>query len=583
MPEAWGNGLLAKEIGEQPVLVVAADGWDDSDHERARRTGRPWLPVRVEHGTAVVGPLERPGRPGCVTCFETRRHRARTDTEAREAILAVHGRELAKAASPYLDELGARTIAALTGHLIADPGDAVWYVDLRTLAVERHAFLPEPLCPDCGDLPDDAPEPIELGPTRWGSGYRVRNVLEEHQALLDTYVDGECGLIRPLVRDTLGGLVIAGAMLPLRFEGGTEPGVGRTRGYRSSEVTAMLEALERWGGVEPGGRRTTVRAAYRDLAPDALDPRVLGVHESYDREGFAFRPFAEDVPCEWVWGYSFARRAPILVPESLAYYHVRGREKPFVYEISNGCALGGSQAEAILYGLLETVERDAFLMTWYGRRPAPRIDLSTARDRMIPVQAAAITAETGYRVELYDTTTEYGIASVWALAVRMDDDPARPRMVCAAGAHLDPEKAVMGALSELGPLLADLIRRYPDDADRALQMVKNPDLVETMHDHSTLYGADAAFDRLSFLTEGTATRALPDMPYITEDLPEILARFPDVVVVDQTTPEHRARDFSCVKVLVPGAIPMTFGHHHRRTAGLSRLPAAPNPHPHPFP
>ncbi|MGV9377506.1 YcaO-like family protein [Nonomuraea sp. NPDC003707] len=118
----------------------------------------------------------------------------------------------------------------------------------------------------------------------------------------------------------------------------------------------------------------------------------------------------------------------------------------------------------------------------------PRIDPGTARDRTIPLQAAAITVETGYRVELYDTTVEHGVPSVWAMGVRQDGDPGRPRMVCAAGAHLVPEKAVLGALSELGPLLADLIRRYPDEVHRAQEMVINPDLVATMHDHSTTAG-----------------------------------------------------------------------------------------------
>jgi hypothetical protein len=40
--------------------------------------------------------------------------------------------------------------------------------------------------------------------------------------------------------------------------------------------------------------------------------------------------------------------------------------------------------------------------------------------------------------------------------------------------------------------------------------------------------------------------------------------------VDQTTPEHAASGLSCVKVLSPGLLPMTFGHHLRRVNGLDR-------------
>jgi ribosomal protein S12 methylthiotransferase accessory factor len=38
----------------------------------------------------------------------------------------------------------------------------------------------------------------------------------------------------------------------------------------------------------------------------------------------------------------------------------------------------------------------------------------------------------------------------------------------------------------------------------------------------------------------------------------------NVIVVDQTTPEHRAGGCSCVKVIVPGMLPVTFGHESRR-------------------
>jgi thiazole/oxazole-forming peptide maturase SagD family component len=94
-------------------------------------------------------------------------------------------------------------------------------------------------------------------------------------------------------------------------------------------------------------------------------------------------PAAEQQVCQWTWGYSFARQAPILVPQACASYgalHRTPQERPFVYEISNGCALGGCLEEAILYGILEVAERDAFLMTWYGRMPVPCLDLSSAAD-----------------------------------------------------------------------------------------------------------------------------------------------------------------------------------------------------------
>jgi ribosomal protein S12 methylthiotransferase accessory factor len=628
--------LAAPDVGQLPAGTAAvlsvADGWATAAFPKIRRScadqGVPWLPVWVELGRAVVGPLHRPDRPGCFRCLELRRRLARYQRAEHDAVPAQHAATLAERPSSWLTGLAADTIAALVADELAaaltDPDRAgtslaAWYVELDTLTVGRHRFLPDPLCPDCSDLPDDSPElaTIELAarPKLAPDVHRVRRIIDDLDELRDLYVDGESGLIRAINRDTRGGLVVAGAMLPLRFDSAVEPGIGRTRSYRQSEVIAILEALERHGGVEPSGKRTVVRGTRAELGDRALDPRTLGVHpsDSYARPGFAFRPFDDDQVCRWVWGWSFARAEPVLVPETCAYYYVyrgSGDDRPFVYEISNGCALGSCLEEAILYGMLEIAERDAFLMTWYGRLPVPRLDLAGAADPAIPIQAAAISAETGYEVLVFDTTMEHGIPSAWAMAVG-PDDRSGPRMVCAAGAHFSMEKAVLNAISELGPILDDLIRRYPEEADRARRMVADPALVHTMQDHSLIYGAPEAFERLDFLVgsgrvrpigERSAAEAAFRGPDLRDDLLEAVRRFGaagmDVIVVDQTTPEHRAGGLACVKVLAPGSVPMTFGYDKRRIDGLPRLLEVPhrlgyrsgplrpdelNPHPHPFP
>lgn len=631
-----GTGLLAVSLADAvadrstmtvavrpPVVVAASDAWEPPE----RVPGSVWLPVRVELGRAVVGPVERPETPGCGECLRLRTSRARRTQPKIDAVLAAHGDGIVTQPSTWLTGLGVDLVTSLvteevdrlTGAGTVRTSAAILCVDLATMTVGRHGFLPEPLCPVCGELPDDSEEQAELvlssRPKPAPDIHRVRAVADEFDALLDTYVDAETGLVRQMKRGTQGGLVVAGAMMPIRIHDADEPGVGRSRSYRTSELTGLLEALERYGGVEPGGKRTVVRASYADVSERALDPRTLGVHppDSYRTDDFGFREFGTDEVCRWVWGYSFGRKEPVLVPETVAYYHVQHRDlddRPFVYEISNGCALGSCLEEAMLYGLLEVVERDAFLMTWYGRMRLPRIDLAGTRDRAISLQAAAITAETGYEVLAFDSTMEHGIPSVWAIAVRPDGIAGAqrlPKVVCAAGAHLTLEQAIMSSVSELGPLLADFMVRFPGEKARAQDMVLDPSLVTTMPDHSTLYGADEAFGRLRFLVEspgrgGQEGRAEFRNADLRDDLTDVLARIEaagmDVIVVDQTTPEHQVGGFSCVKVLIPGAVPMTFGHRNRRIDGLPRLLELPhrlghagaplsyqdlNPHPHPFP
>jgi ribosomal protein S12 methylthiotransferase accessory factor len=92
----------------------------------------------------------------------------------------------------------------------------------------------------------------------------------------------------------------------MRVHGVRVPGGGRTWDYRTSAAVAVLEALERYAGSNPAGKRTVVRAAMADLEEPVLDPRRLGVHEDelYDRMPHSYRPFTEESVCNWVWGYS---------------------------------------------------------------------------------------------------------------------------------------------------------------------------------------------------------------------------------------------------------------------------------------
>ncbi|MEV6154455.1 TOMM precursor leader peptide-binding protein [Nonomuraea sp. NPDC052129] len=666
-----GEGLLRESIVEalssggsfvSPFLtsgavavVVARDRWDLSGYAEVRaaaaEAGVPWLPVRAELGRVVLGPLEEDGLPGCVDCGEFRRRLAHLQPDGHETVWREQGATLSALPSAWLTGLAADLAATLVTEEIARlinrgavateevtrpvnreavvtartrnretarTRSAFVYLDLETLAVEPHPFLPDPLCGTCGTLPPDdrsrANISLRSRPKPAPDVYRLRSMTGEVDTLKARYVDGESGLIRSVLKSTEGGIVVAAAPMGLR-QGSTEYGFGRTRNYQGSQVTAMLETLERHGGMEPGGKRTTVSASYAEVRHDAIDPRTLGLYpaERHRISGFPYRPFDEAQVCRWVWGYSFARSAPVLVPETYAYYRARHHDAarpPFVQEVSNGCALGGSLEEAVFHGILEVAERDAFMMTWYARMPVPRIDVTSARDSMIPLITEAIEAESGYQVMLFDTTLEQGIPCVWAMAVDPGDDEKRPKAACSAGAHPVPERAIENALNELGPLLADLIKRYPDHMDEAGRMVDDSSLVKEMEDHRLLYGDHRTYDRLRFLTETPRWRHIDDLPSparlrnadLRDDLIELVDRYlvtgADVIVVDQTTPEHEVSDLACVKVVIPGTLPVTFGHDYRRVDGLPRLYEVPyrlgyrdrplepqdvNPYPHAFP
>lgn len=664
-----GRGVLAGRLSdlaagiEAGLTLAVSDSPDFGVIVAARAAGGAVLPVVAEMGRVRIGPLERPGLPGCSDCLELRRHRAAARSAERAAVWRRHGESLTGAASPLLAPTALDTVSALVTAVVSDsagvgdpagvgdsagvpgrgggavvgessgqvlhhapgvppgagladgPGvlvrQGVLLVDLADLGVRRHAFLPDPFCPRCGGLPEDGPERARVvlrpRPKSAPDRHRVWDAERELDRLTRVYVDDHTGLVHSLNPAALGSLAVAGAPIRLRGKTAFEPGFGRSRSYRRSAAVALLEALERYGAVGPGGRRPVVRASYAAVHDRAVDPRALGLHppEHYARPGFPYRPFTEDAVCRWVWGHSFAAGGPVLVPERSVHYGESADDQPFCYELANGCALGSCLEEAIFHGVLEVLERDAFLLTWYTRARAPRIDLRTAADPQVPTVAAAITAETGYLVECHDVTPDHGVPCVWALARVPAGEPAT---ISAAAAGTSLEGAAAAALAELGPMVPTVRDHFPQHAERARALAADGDRVLSMIDHYLVYGVRSAARRLAFLTEGTDRVAFGPPPAgfghgdLTDDLRFLIGRLADagldVIVVDLTTPEHEAGGLRCVKVLVPGTVPMTFGERNRRTWGLPRLldPAVVkgrgmpvrthadlNPDPHPFP
>ncbi|MEV7676666.1 TOMM precursor leader peptide-binding protein [Streptomyces sp. NPDC088752] len=624
--------------GPATLVLSVHDTWDEARDARIgeaiRSLGHIWLPVRTELHQVVVGPVERPGAPGCHDCARLRRDRSRLYPVEHEAFLDRYGPRLTSVVPTTLGSAAAHLTAAVVAALVrrtvfpdeetdtsalSTVTGAVTLIDLADLAVGRHHFVPDPECPTCGGLPADDRDAadLELAPARKlaPDNFRIRDITSDYPQLSRLYVDPEVGVVnevQPLGNGTFP-TVEARFGLPQRYR--REAGYGHGFDVHAGRATALAEALERVGGWHPVAKRTVTQGSYSQLRSDAMDPKTVGLYPpERHTPGFRFQPYSDDLVQPWVWGYSFRERRPVLVPENLAYYGTpmrrRGQDRPFVHEVSNGCAIGGSPAEAVLHGLTEVAERDGFLLTWLARLAVPRIDPRSARNRTIPFMVERIRRHKGYDIAIFNTTMEQGIPSFWVMAIEAEGNPDMPKVLCSGGAGLDPEKAVISGLQELGAMVEALPTYYAQNHDLAKRMVLEPDEVDEMTHHLLLYAHPAAFDRFDFLLDRTERHAFadfadqwqwPEHEDIRDDTFEAVDRFLesglDVVVVDQTGPDHRRGDFACVKVLVPGAMPMTFGHRSRRVDGLPRLyevprllghrdrplsPAEVNPHPHPF-
>jgi ribosomal protein S12 methylthiotransferase accessory factor len=639
---------IPDQLAASRFIVYCSDTWSPGTLQEINRcclqSGVAFLPVYTQFGTGMIGPCVIPHIKGCASCAEFRILGA-TSSEADHELLHQYLFKESKetraplVSQPWLSSFSLDILTALVGEEISayfskadqlQTHNAVLSISLETLDYSRHPFQPLSYCPDCGELAPDTAEmaviTLQSRPKPDVLTYRAQQAKANGELLQREYVDARTGLIYVLTTENRNLLPIASSLLCTEHQDGVETaeGTGCTLRTEQSKIVSICEVIERYAGLRPRSKRTAIQASYQQLVQQkqpVLNPATLGLHTPEQYEYYQHNhnshhlvPYHQDLSYNWVWGYSFQQQSPILVPEHYAYYGVPiNHENPaFLYEISNGCALGNNLEEAIFHGIMEVVERDAFLLTWYAQLNLPRLNLHSVTDPMIRLLIEHLEHHSGYAIHAWNATLNHAIPCLWVLGVDEQNREGMPKVHVVAGSHPHPEQALLRALRELTTSLEFSPQSYQQRRAGALAMFTNAGLVKEMPDHPLVYYLPEAFDRFHFLYStqqqqtfqeafGDPYRHMPASMDLRDDLTYLINYYLncgiDTIVVDQTAPEHIPCGLRCVKIIMPGMLPMTFGQHNRRITGFERLHQLPfilgyknhplteaeiNPHPHPF-
>jgi ribosomal protein S12 methylthiotransferase accessory factor len=590
----------------------------------ARSQGMCLFPVHVQCGEVVIGPDLRPGRGGCLRCWANRCFCARPMAH-QFTRLAQKNNELRP--DPWLTPTAVSVVGLIaTNRFVraSEPGRTscpamttawIYYFDLRTFSGQEWKFVPDSTCSRCASLQEDSPERAQVTvmprPKPDPRSDRLRS-LGELSFTKEAFVGYRSNIVpyrmtKWSVRHDA--VAVVTAHVPLTHEREPQPCSGFCARYSDAETAAILEGVERYSGAEPRAFRPSVRGSFSQFSDVAVDPHTFGLHSEREyRANPGLLPYRDDLEIRFVWAYSFARQQPVLVPLQLGFYsRMRPGDNIFIAgEGSSGCSLGSCAEEAILHGIFEALERDAYMLTWYAKLHPPRIDPMECGDAEVRHSCRRLRAD-GFELFVFDITTDLGIPALWVLVMR---DNKWPHLLSVAGAHLYPECALKKALRELwgGITLYELSSH--EGHERALKLADDPSRVRTITEHSLLYTVSTLQRNFEFVTANPVRSSLREMECRVRDLwsadladelkatiGRIISGGCDVLAVDQTAPEQTPYGLRTFKVLIPGAVPGTWGDHRRRFECLPRLDAAlsrgkptssggssrPNPMPHPFP
>ncbi len=606
-------------------LVTVNVGFDlalESAHlAAAAQQHRPLLSIRLGPDEALIGPFWCPDRrAACAGCAEIRLrgavdHPLRTRDDVNASPRAGWPAALSVLIEVGLDHLGPHPLA---------PGEML---RVGLTETRRHRVARSAECPMCAPPPrNPGPTPpgrlalqscpsLEAVPLRGGPSPAIAG------EALPRLVDYRVGPVIQVMRDDKAPFAMSGALVP----GARAMGYGRGANFGRAGQVAILEAYERLGAVPHQGQ-IIQDLPFAEVRPMAVDPMSLGRYSPAQlaHPNSRVMAYGPEIPMDWAYAHRLDDGEPWLVPADVAFYGYEYRRRPhggpqnrFFAESSSGCALGSGLEEAALHALMELIERDSFLMAWCRRVPLPVICRDRSRGRGSgsghdPISRMLLDGiETrGFDIHLLATTFDLGLPSIWALAVNRDPH-AVPATFSAAGSSPVPGEAVRAALWELAQLVA---RPVDWDVDGVRPMLDDPTLVDTIEDHVRLYAMPERRDRVTEVLGGptvTMDEAFPGWPQqlvaeaqgdVRGALDHLLSRcraagLEDVLVVDQSTREHRDLGLRVARVIVPGILPMCFGAPQQRLGGLARRQRAllqlgrPDPDgdtaifldPHPFP
>jgi ribosomal protein S12 methylthiotransferase accessory factor len=524
----------------------------------AMRTGLPWTASRASATEAVLGPTIYPGRTACYVCYKMRAVACSDDPST--AFAALQSKEPGGDGTDELagllgSMLALEAVKAISGQ-DASAQNAIVVFDTKTLTSRRHEVVRVPSCPVCGAAsPEQEPRPLaRLISPRTGLIRGLRDFPPPPAAPSPPY--------------------LSQAMLS-NFDFRKVPPAERSaagKGWTREEAQkgAIGEALERYCAsvYDPSALEFGPAG---DGIP-SIEPTAFGLYSAtqYDAPGFPFQRYEPGRPLHWRHALRLDG-TPVRVPASETYlsFPSYALKENFSLLTTNGLAAGETLDAAILGGLYECVERDAFVLNWMNRLIPAEVPLDGLP---IPAYARAVFAKSGIDLRVFLLPSD--IAVPVAMAVTVDRSGRVPAAAVGLGCHLSGARAVERAVLELCQV-------YASEAGRAhTGALTDPrrgyDQVRTLEDHGGFFSIPERLVEFDHVLSAPPIAALPENASgdVSVDLAKVAAAVEavgaSVAFADLTTPDLRGVPVRVVRTFAAGLQPIHFGYGWERL-GSPRL------------
>ncbi len=178
-----------------------------------------------------------------------------------------------------------------------------------------------------------------------------------------------------------------------------------------------------------------------------LNPSLTATFSEAQKQKFPNRRFNDQSAFRWADGKSLMTGGRALIPAQMVFwnYYLAPDEPHIQQSTTNGSGGMFTLEEAILSGLYELIQRDAFLVYWLNSIVPRRIRKELLQNLEFRELLRNI-ERYNIEVEILDITSDLGVPVF--MAVLRDSNEYGPAVTVAAGCGLSPEAAAMRSVTE---------------------------------------------------------------------------------------------------------------------------------------
>ena len=336
------------------------------------------------------------------------------------------------------------------------------------------------------------------------------------------------------------GLPIYTAIRPTAEEGAISIYGGKGISKDHAKASAMMEGFERYS-AERQDNDETIIATPNEIGRygDYIDPKSLNLPKDFEKKDIS------DINLEWSKSKDIISGNEYYIPTNAIFhpYASDSNAESLFKSNTNGLASGNILDEAILHGMLEVIERDAWSIFELTHKNYAQIDIESIESELIIDIIDKFESE-GIKIKLMDFTADIKIPTIAASA---DDTITKDAglLTLGMGTHLDPEVAILRALTEVAQSRATQINGAREDTVRA-DFAREAGYERMKRINKYYFKDDEEKISLSDIENKSTSSITKDIEIVKSEL--TANDIEKILYVDLTRPEI---DVSVVRVVIP--------------------------------